>query len=148
MIAIIENGELKGYNVAIGGGFGMTFGMPETYPRLADVIGYCSKENVVDVSEKIMSIQRDWGNRENRKFSRLKYTIDKFGLDTFVAEINKRCGYNLESAKPYTFQSNGDQYGWSENYNGNMNLTLFIEGGRVKDTTQYKLKTALHQVAI
>jgi sulfite reductase (NADPH) hemoprotein beta-component len=148
LIAIIENGELKGYNIAIGGGFGMTFGMPETYPRLADVIGYCDKSRVVDVSEKVMTIQRDWGNRENRKFSRLKYTIDKFGLDTFVAEINKRCGYDLEPAKPYHFESNGDQYGWSENHNGNMNLTLFIEGGRVKDTPQYKLKTALHEVAM
>jgi sulfite reductase (NADPH) hemoprotein beta-component len=146
LIAIIENGELKGYNIAIGGGFGMTFGMPETYPRLADVIGYCDKSRVVDVSEKVMTIQRDWGNRENRKFSRLKYTIDKFGLDTFVAEINKRCGYDLEPAKPYTFESNGDHYGWSENHNGNM--TLFIEGGRVKDTPQYKLKTALHEVAM
>ncbi len=148
LIAIIENGELKGYNIAIGGGFGMTFGMPETYPRLADVIGYCDKSRVVDVSEKVMTIQRDWGNRENRKFSRLKYTIDKFGLDTFVAEINKRCGYDLEPAKPYHFESNGDHYGWSENHNGNMNLTLFIEGGRVKDTPQYKLKTALHEVAM
>lgn len=148
LIAIIEDGILMGYNVAIGGGFGMTFGMPETYPRLADVIGYCDKSNVVDVCEKIMTIQRDWGNRENRKFSRLKYTVDKYGLDAFKTEINKRCGYDLLPAKNYQFDSTGDQYGWSENYNGNLNLTLFIEGGRVKDTPQYKLKTALHKVAM
>ena len=148
LIAIIEDGILRGYNVAIGGGFGMTFGMPETYPRLADVIGYCDKSKVVDVCEKVMTIQRDWGNRENRKFSRLKYTIDKVGLETFKTEINKRCGYDLEAAKPYEFKSTGDQYGWSENHNGNLNLTLFIEGGRVKDAADYKMKTALHKVAM
>lgn len=148
LIAILEDGVLRGYNVAIGGGFGMTFGMPETYPRLADVVGYCDKSKVVDVCEKIMTIQRDWGNRENRKFSRLKYTIDKYGLEAFKAEINKRCGYDLEPEKPYDFKSTGDQYGWSENHNGNLNLTLFIEGGRIKDTPQYPLKTALHQVAM
>jgi sulfite reductase (NADPH) hemoprotein beta-component len=142
------DGNLEGYNVAIGGGFGMTFGMPDTYPRLADVIGYCPKDKVVDVCEKIMTLQRDWGNRENRKFSRLKYTIDRVGLDVFAAEVNKRLGYDLETARPFEFKSNGDDYGWSTNPNGNHNLTLFVEGGRVKDTPQYKLKTALHQVAM
>jgi sulfite reductase (NADPH) hemoprotein beta-component len=93
-------------------------------------------------------LQRDWGNRENRKFSRLKYTIDRVGLDVFKAELENRLGYKLQPLKPYKFESNGDAYGWSENYNGNLNLTLFIEGGRVKDTPQYKLKTALHKVAM
>ena len=148
LAAVIEDGILKGYNVAIGGGFGMTFGMPETYPRLADMIGSCDKTQVVDVCEKIMTLQRDWGNRENRKFSRLKYTIDRVGLDVFKAEVENRLGYKLQPTKSYKFESNGDAYGWSENHNGNMNLTLFIEGGRVKDTPQYKLKTALHKVAM
>lgn len=148
LAAIIEDGVLKGYNVAIGGGFGMTFGMLDTYPRLADMIGFCDKTQVVDVAEKVMTLQRDWGNRENRKFSRLKYTIDRVGLDVFKAELENRLGYKLQPLKPYKFESNGDAYGWSENYNGNWNLTLFIEGGRVKDTPQYKLKTALHKVAM
>lgn len=148
LAAIIEDGVLKGYNVAIGGGFGMTFGMLDTYPRLADMIGFCDKTQVVDVAEKVMTLQRDWGNRENRKFSRLKYTIDRVGLDVFKAELENRLGYKLQPIKPYKFESNGDAYGWSENYNGNWNLTLFIEGGRVKDTPQYKLKTALHKVAM
>ena len=148
LTAIIEDGILRGYNVAIGGGFGMTFGLLDTYPRLADTIGFCEKEHIVKACEIIMTIQRDWGNRENRKFSRLKYTIDKVGLDVFKAEINSRLGYEMPPAKPYKFESTGDAYGWSENYNGNLNLTLFIEGGRIKDTPQYKLKTALHQVAM
>ena len=148
LAAVIEDGVLKGYNVAIGGGFGMTFGMLDTYPRLADMIGFCDKTQVVDVCEKVMTLQRDWGNRENRKFSRLKYTIDKVGLDVFKAEVENRLGFKFQAIKPYKFVSNGDAYGWSENYNGNWNLTLFIEGGRVKDTPQYKLKTALHRVAM
>jgi sulfite reductase (NADPH) hemoprotein beta-component len=139
---------LCGYNVAVGGGFGMTFGMPETYPRLADVLGYVEKDKVLDVCEKIMTLQRDWGNRENRKFSRLKYTLDRVGVAVFKAELEKRLGYPFQAARPFSFESSGDQYGWSENPNGNLNLTLFIEGGRVRDTPQYQLKTALHKVAM
>lgn len=148
LIGIVKDDVLQGYNVAIGGGFGMTFGMPDTYPRLADVIGYIDKAHVVDVCEKIMGVQRDWGNRENRKFSRLKYTIDRVGLDVYKAEVENRIGYKFEEAKPYIFESSGDNYGWSTNYNGKLNLTLFIEGGRIRDTPQYKLKTALHKVAL
>jgi sulfite reductase (NADPH) hemoprotein beta-component len=148
LIGVVENDVLRGYNVAIGGGFGMTFGMPDTYPRLADVIGYVEKSKIVDVCEKIMKVQSDWGNRENRKFSRLKYTIDRVGLDVFKAEVENRIGYKFEEEKPYKFESSGDNYGWSTNYNGKLNLTLFIEGGRIRDTPQYKLKTALHKVAL
>ena len=147
LIAIETNGELLGYNVAIGGGFGMTFGMLDTFPRLADVIGFIAKDKVIDVCEKIVTIQRDWGNREDRKFSRLKYTIERVGLDIFVNEMHTRLGYKLETAKPFKFESNGDHFGWSKNTNGNFNLTLFIEGGRVIDTANYKLKTALKKVA-
>ncbi len=147
LIAIEKDGKLLGYNVAIGGGFGMTFGMLDTFPRLADVIGFIEKEKVIDVCEKIVTIQRNWGNRENRKFSRLKYTIEKFGLDVFVNEMHNRLGYKLETAKRFKFESNGDHFGWSKNTNGNYNLTLFIEGGRVMDTENYKLKTALKKVA-
>lgn len=148
LIAMVENGELKGYNVAIGGGFGMTFGMTETYPRLASVIGFVEKNKVLDVCEKVMTVQRDWGNRENRKFSRLKYTIDRVGLDVFKAEVEQRLGFNFEEEKPYHFTQNGDVYGWSTNVNGNHNLTLFIEGGRIQNTENYRLKKALEEVAM
>jgi sulfite reductase (NADPH) hemoprotein beta-component len=148
LIGILEDGILRGYNVAAGGGFGMTFGMPDTYPRLATMFGYCDRDKVVAVCEKIMTAQRDLGNRENRKFSRLKYTMDRLGADNFKKEVENRLGYAFEPAKPYTFKSTGDQYGWSKNHNGNLNLTLFVEGGRVKDTDTYKMKTALHKVAL
>jgi len=146
-IAIQEKGKLVGYNVVVGGGFGSTFGVPETYPRLGDVIGFCTPEQAVNVAEKVVLVQKDNGNRQNRKQARLKYTIDHKGLDWFKAELNKYLGYELEPARPYSFSRNGDRYGWVKGTNGKWNLNLFIEGGRVKDTGSLKLKTALREVA-
>ena len=147
LIAIEENGKLAGFNIAIGGGMGMTFGNPETYPRLANVIGYCSKDQVVDVSEKIVLVQRDFGNRFDRKNARLKYTLDRLGVDKFIQELNVRLGYELKPAKPYHFISNGDTYGWEKGFDGKWHLTLFVEGGRVRDTEQFQLKTVLKKIA-
>ncbi|ALD21144.1 NADPH-dependent assimilatory sulfite reductase hemoprotein subunit [Hymenobacter sp. DG25A] len=147
LIAIEENGELLGFNVAVGGGMGMTFGMPDTYPRLADIIGYIPAGKVVEVCEKIVTIQRDWGNRENRKFSRLKYTLDRVGLDVFKEELNRRLGFDLDPARPYTFRSSGDAFGWNTGPNGARHLTLFVEGGRIQDTENSRLKTALRDIA-
>jgi len=148
LIAIEEDGKLIGFNVAIGGGLGMTFGMPETYPRLADMIGFVPVEDTVDLCEKIVTIQRDWGNRENRKFSRLKYTIDRVGLDTFLGELSQRFGRDLAPARPYKFETSGDSFGWSIGDGlGKAHLTLFIEGGRVHDQPGFELKTALREIA-
>ncbi|MCC6462426.1 MAG: NADPH-dependent assimilatory sulfite reductase hemoprotein subunit [Saprospiraceae bacterium] len=155
LIAIAENGVLQGFNVAIGGGMGMTFGMPETYPRLADLIGYVPKKDLLAVAEAILTLQRDWGNRENRKFSRLKYTIDRVGLDVFKAEVERRAGLLLTPALPYRFERSGDRYGWSQNDDGFWNMLLFVEGGRVADGLERPgetpraamLKTALRQIA-
>ncbi|QDA61805.1 NADPH-dependent assimilatory sulfite reductase hemoprotein subunit [Hymenobacter jejuensis] len=147
LIAIEKKGKLLGFNIAIGGGMGMTFGMPETYPRLADLVGYVSLDQVVDVCEKVVTIQRDWGNRENRKFSRLKYTLDRVGLDTFLAELHQRLGYALAPAKPYQFTTSGDAFGWSGGQKGKTNLTLFVEGGRVYDKPGCELKTALRHIS-
>lgn len=146
-IAIEENGKLVGYNVVAGGGFGTTFGVPETYPRLGDVIGFCTPEQAVDVAEKVLLVQKDNGNRQNRKQARLKYTIDRLGLDWFKAELNQYLGYELEPVRPYHFTRNGDRYGWVKGRDGKWNLNLFIEGGRVKDSEQLRLKTALRTVA-
>jgi sulfite reductase (NADPH) hemoprotein beta-component len=147
LIAIEENGALAGFNVAVGGGLGTTFGAPETYPRLADVIGFVRVEQVLDVVETIVRIQRDRGNRSNRKQARLKYTIDRMGLENFRMELHTRLGLPLAKAKPFHFTSNGDSYGWTQNADGVWSLTLFVEGGRVVDKPSHKLKTALRDVA-
>lgn len=146
-IAIEEKGKLIGYNVTAGGGLGSTFGIPEAYPRLADVIGFCTPEQAVDIAEKVVLVQKDNGDRTNRKQARLKYTIDRNGLDWFKAEVNKYLGYELQPARPFEFTRNGDRYGWKKGADGKWSLNLFIEGGRVKDTDSLKLKTALREVA-
>ena len=146
-IAIVENSRIIGYNVVVGGGMGTTFGMPETYPRLAEVIGFCLPEQVVDVAEKVVLVQRDNGNRQNRKLSRMKYTIDNFGLDWFKNEVEKYLGFAFQEPKPYSFTRNGDRLGWKKGSDSKWSLTLFVEGGRVVDKNGLNLKSALREIA-
>ena len=146
-IAIVENNRIIGYNVIVGGGMGTTFGMPETYPRLAEVIGFCTPEQIVDVAEKVLLVQRDNGNRQNRKLSRLKYTIDRLGIDAFKAELYKYLGYELQESKSFAFTRNGDRLGWKKGADSKWSLSLFVEGGRVADRNGFNLKTALRETA-
>ncbi|MCD8818844.1 assimilatory sulfite reductase (NADPH) hemoprotein subunit [Mammaliicoccus sciuri] len=146
LIAVIEDDQLVGFNVTVGGGMGMTHGDTKTYPQVGRLLGYFPKEEAVDVCEKILTIQRDYGNRENRKNARFKYTVDRLGVDFIREELNKRLGWEIEEAKPIEFKHNGDRYGWTEG-SGKWHFTLFIQNGRVKDTSDYKLKTALREIA-
>ncbi|MFH5184001.1 assimilatory sulfite reductase (NADPH) hemoprotein subunit [Paenibacillus sp. TAB 01] len=146
-IAIIEEGELKGFNVSVGGGMGMTHGDPLTYPQVAQVIGFCTPEQVIEVAEKTVTIQRDYGDRAVRKHARFKYTIDDRGIDWFINELSERLGWKLEAARPYYFEHNGDRYGWVKGSNGKWHYTLFIQNGRVKDEGDYLLMTGLREVA-
>lgn len=146
LIAVIEGEQLVGFNVTVGGGMGMTHGDTKTYPQVGRLLGYFPKEEAVDVCEKILTIQRDHGNRENRKNARFKYTVDRLGVDFIREELNKRLGWEIEEAKPFEFKHNGDRYGWTEG-SGKWHFTLFIQNGRVKDTSDYKLKTALREIA-
>lgn len=146
-IAIVEKGILKGYNVLVGGGFGSTFGREDTYPRLGDVIGFVSPEKAIDVAEKILLVQKEHGNRQDRKQARLKYTIDRLGLEWFKKELSVYLGYELENARDFRFIRNGDAFGWHKGANGKWFLTLFVEGGRVKDEGNIFLKTALGKIA-
>ena len=146
-IAMVENNEVVGYNVTVGGGMGMTHGELDTFPRTADVLGYCSPERAIDVAEKIVTVQRDWGNREVRKRARLKYTLEDRGLVAFRAEVEKRLGYKLGTAKPFQFTSTGDTTGWVKGDDKLWHLTLFIGNGRIKDTPGRMLRTAMKSVA-
>ncbi|MFJ5763542.1 assimilatory sulfite reductase (NADPH) hemoprotein subunit [Neobacillus sp. NPDC093182] len=147
LIAIVEDEKLVGFNVAIGGGMGMSHGDKETYPQLAKVIGFVKPEQIYDVAEKVITIQRDYGNRSERKNARFKYTVDRLGLETVKEELEERLGWSLDEAKPYHFDNNGDRYGWVKGIGGKWNLTLFVEGGRVADFDDYKLKTGLREIA-
>ena len=146
-IAIEENGHLAGFNVTVGGGMGTTHGEPETYPRLADVVGYCPKDKTIQVAEEIVKIQRDFGDRTNRKHARFKYTIDDRGIEWFKFELNKRLGWNMEAPRPYVFEHSGDRYGWVEGMNDTWHHTLFIQNGRILDTDDYPMMTGLREIA-
>ncbi len=146
-IAIVEDEKLIGFNVAIGGGMGMSHGDKATYPQLAKVIGFCKPDQLYEIAEKTITIQRDYGNRSVRKNARFKYTVDRLGLDTVKAELEHRLGWSLGEAKPFHFDHNGDRYGWVKGVKDKWHLTLFIEGGRVADFDDYKLKTGLREIA-
>jgi sulfite reductase (NADPH) hemoprotein beta-component len=127
---------------------GMTHGEPETYPRTGDVLGFCRPEDLMQVAEAIVTIQRDWGDRTNRKHARLKYTLDDRGAEAFRAEIASRAGKPLEKARPYAFTSNGDRYGWTSGENGKHHLTLFVENGRLRDVPGGdRLLTGMRRIA-
>ena len=147
LIAIIEDGALRGFNVAIGGGMGATHGDPTTYPRLGSVIGFVTPEQLFTVAETIVGIQRDWGNRSERKHARLKYTLDHRGLDTFKAELESRVGFALQAARAYRFEHNGDRYGWVEGHDGHWHLTLHIESGRLADVGTHRWLSGLRELA-
>lgn len=146
-IAIVEDGEITGYNVTVGGGMGMTHGQKETFPRLADVIGYVPKHQVIDVAEKVMLVQRDYGDRSDRKFARLKYTVERMTADGFLAKLEQYLGYRLEPARDFKFETNGDRFGWVRDDKGNNHLNLFVQGGRVLDSPAYPMKTGLREIA-
>ena len=147
LIAIIENDKLIGFNIAAGGGLSATHGNANTYPRLATVLGFVRTDNMLKAVYEVMTIQRDYGNRSDRKLARLKYTIDKLGVAAFKEELEKRCGFKLEETKPYTFTSRKDHYGWKQNHEGNWYYTVFVENGRVLDDEKAPLKTALLEIA-
>ncbi|MGE0563430.1 MAG: NADPH-dependent assimilatory sulfite reductase hemoprotein subunit [Pseudolabrys sp.] len=149
-IAILdEAGVVQGWNVTVGGGMGMTHGEPDTYPRTADVMGFVATKDAVAVAEAVVTVQRDWGDRKNRKHARLKYTIEDRGLDAFRAEVEKRAGVKLEAPRPFKFTSTGDRYGWTQGDEGDgrAHLTLYVQNGRLMDAPGRKQLSALRKIA-
>jgi sulfite reductase (NADPH) hemoprotein beta-component len=137
------DGRLEGFVITVGGGMGMSHNQVETYPRLADVLGFCRPEQVVDVAEAIVTVQRDFGDRTDRKHARFKYTVADRGLVWIREEVERRLGWELGVPRRFEFTDTGDRYGWTEGPNGDSHFTAFIENGRVKDAT----KAALREIA-
>lgn len=146
-VAIAENGQLIGFNVLVGGGLAMTHGDHTTYPRRADDFGFIPLEHTLDVAAAVVSTQRDWGNRVNRKNAKTKYTLDRVGIDTFKHEVEQRAGIKFAPSKAYAFTGRGDRFGWVEGIDGKFHLTLFIENGRIKDMVNKPIKTGLAEIA-
>lgn len=132
-VATVEDGKVAGYNVLVGGGMGMHHGQAATFPRLADNIGWVTPDKVVDVAEKVVMVQRDFGDRSNRRHARLKYTIQDRGAEWFRKELENYLGYSLEESRPFEFTTNGDEYGWVQDEKGLWHCGLYIESGRVMD---------------
>lgn len=148
LIAVVENDHLLGFNIAVGGGLGTTHGNASTYPRLATVIGFVSgEERILKAVYEVITIQRDYGDRTDRKMSRLKYTLDRMGIDVFRKELEHRIGFKLEDEKPFAFSQRKDHFGWQRNHEGLWYYTAFVETGRVTDDDKMKLKTALYEIA-
>ncbi|MDJ0748853.1 MAG: NADPH-dependent assimilatory sulfite reductase hemoprotein subunit [Woeseiaceae bacterium] len=146
-IAIVEDGEIAGFNVTAGGGMGMTHGDTATYPRLGDVLGFCRPEEVLAVAEAVVTAQRDFGDRTNRKRARLKYTIDDRGVDAFRQEIERRSGVSFDTPRQFAFVANGDAYGWQRDDAGAWHYTLFVQNGRVSDVGERRLLSGLRALA-
>jgi sulfite reductase (NADPH) hemoprotein beta-component len=146
-IAIAENGRLVGFNVLVGGGLAMTHGDTSTYPRRADDFGFIPLAKTLEVAAAVVTTQRDWGNRSNRKNAKTKYTLDRVGIDIFKAEVEKRAGIAFEESRPFEFTSRGDRIGWVEGIDGKFHLALFIENGRLLDYPGKPLKTGVAEIA-
>ena len=147
LIAIIKDNHFEGFNISVGGGLGMTHGNTKTYPRRGTVIGFIPKEKVLDVVWQIVAIQRDHGDRSDRKLARLKYTIDRLGIEWFKTELNERSESKLEQERPFLFNRRGDLYGWFQDKKKRWYYGAFVESGLVKDDEGYLLKSALKEIA-
>ena len=146
-VAISEHGKLIGFNVLVGGGLAMTHGDKTTYPRKADDFGFISIDHTLAVAEAVVTTQRDWGNRVNRKNAKTKYTLDRVGIDTFKAEVERRANVKFSDSRPYKFTHRGDRFGWVEGVDGKHHLTLFVENGRLLDYPNKPLKTGMAKIA-
>ncbi|WKE66271.1 assimilatory sulfite reductase (NADPH) hemoprotein subunit [Gallaecimonas kandeliae] len=146
-VAIAENGKLRGYNVLVGGGMGTTHGDTATYPRAASALGFISPEQMNVVAEAVLTTQRDFGNRDDRKNARLKYTLDRLGVDAFRAEVEKRSGVTFLPEVPVVFTQQGDRFGWVQGIDGKEHLTLFVPEGRLIDKGEQRWLEGLRAIA-
>ena len=146
-VAIAENGHLVGFNLLLGGGLAYTHGDTSTFPSLALEVGYLPAEHAIKVAEAVVTTQRDWGDRSNRRQARSKYTIDRVGVDRFRAEVERRAGITFEPIRPYAFTERGDRFGWVKGIDNKWHLTLFIESGRLIDRPGLPIKTGVAEIA-
>ena len=146
-VAIADNGKLVGFNVLVGGGLSIAHGDKATYARTASELGFIPLDKTLAVAEAVVTTQRDWGNRTNRKNAKTKYTLERVGVEVFRDEVAKRAGSEFEPVRPYEFTGRGDRIGWVKGIDKQWHLTLFIENGRILDYPGKPLKTGLAEIA-
>ncbi len=145
-VAVVEDDRLLGYNLLAGGGLGMSHGNVQTFPRLADVIGFISLDRLIEAAKAVVTVHRDFGDLTNRKHARLKYVLEERGVDWFRAELEKRLGFPLEAARSFEFKQQGDIFGWHKQHDDRFFLGLFVQAGRISDTKEARLKSGLREV--
>ncbi len=146
-VAIAENGKLIGFNLLVGGGLSLEHGNKATYARTASEFGFLPLDQTLAVAEAVVTTQRDWGNRTDRKNAKTKYTLERVGVETFKAEVEKRAGFTFEPIRPYEFTTRGDRFGWVKGIDNQWHLTLFIENGRLLDYPDRPLKSGIAEIA-
>ncbi len=146
LIAVAEHDQLAGFTLVIGGGMGMTHGKSETFPRLATPLCFVTPDEVIPVVESIVTVQRDYGDRQNRKHARMKYVVEERGVKWFRSEVESRLGYHLQDPRPIVWESAEEHLGWHAQGDGTWFLGLFIENGRIKDNDTIRLRTGLRHV--
>ncbi|KAI1266062.1 sulfite reductase [Xylariaceae sp. FL1019] len=142
-----DDGHLLGFNLLAGGGMGATHNNKKTYPQTGRMLGFVKADEIHIACEKVMLVQRDHGDRKNRKHARLKYTIDDLTVDVFRGKVEAMWGKPFEPEKPFQFKSNIDTFGWLKDETGLNHFTFFIENGRIEDTAEFQMKTGLREVA-
>ena len=146
LIAIVDGPVLLGYNLVAGGGMGMNHTKADTFPRLGDPLAFVTPDQVLEVVETIVKVQRDNGNRSDRKYARMKYLIHNWGIDRFRVEVESRLGYQLQPFAPMPPLHNELHVGWQEQGDGHWFLGISVENGRVADTEERRLKSGLRAV--
>jgi sulfite reductase (ferredoxin) len=147
-VAISDADRLVGFNVLVGGGLGMTHGKKTTYPRLADTLGFVAPDDVVQVAEAVVTVQRDYGNRSDRRHARLKYLLDARGLEWFRGQVEDRLGRRLSPPAPVQVTDVHDHLGWHDEGGGLAFYGLFVENGRIADTESVRLRAAVRRIAL
>jgi sulfite reductase (ferredoxin) len=146
-IAHVEGGETKGYTIVVGGGFGMTHGKIDTYPVLAQPLGYVERSRAMEVAKAVVTVQRDFGNRTDRKRARLKYLLEERGIEWFRDEVHSRLTFALEPPKRVKWSTVGDLLGWHEQGNGKLFYGVWVEEGRIQDSAKAAFRSAFREIA-
>ncbi len=146
LVARLDGETLQGFTLVIGGGMGMTHGKAETHPLLAQPFCDVTVDEVIPVVETIVTVQRDYGDRKNRKHARMKYVIEERGIPWFRSEVEQRLGRKLQDPSPVIVHDVEDHLGWHQQADGRWFLGLYIENGRIKDTDSKQIRTGLRTV--
>ncbi|HEY6539587.1 MAG TPA: NADPH-dependent assimilatory sulfite reductase hemoprotein subunit [Ktedonobacteraceae bacterium] len=143
LVPSLQDGHIEGFTVLIGGGMGMTHNKADTYPRLATPLCFVTIDEVLPVVETLVKVQRDYGDRQNRKHARMKYVVEERGIAWFRNEVEQRLGYSLQDPHPITWHDAGDHLGWHRQDDGRWFVGIFVENGRIKDAGGVQMRTGL-----